>query len=69
MLKIENHCCDCAVPGYPCLGDLCPLRKVRVHYCDKCDPNCEFPLVDIHDVDGQELCADCVLDKFRRKGD
>lgn len=69
MVKIENHCCDCAVPGYPCRGNLCPLRKVRVTYCDKCDPNCENPLDDIFDVDDQELCEVCVLDKFRRKGD
>ena len=67
MLKIENHCCDCAVPGYPCRGDLCPLRKVRVHYCDKCDPNCENPLDEVYDVDDKELCEDCVLDMFKRK--
>lgn len=62
MKVIENHCCDCAVPAYPCRGDLCPLTRVEVHYCDKCD--CE--LEDIYDVDGEELCEDCLKDLFRR---
>lgn len=62
MIQIENHCCDCAVPGYPCRGASCPLTHVEVHYCDKCE--CE--LDDIYDVDGEELCEDCLKDKFRR---
>ena len=37
MLRIENHCCDCAAPGYPCMGRSCPNRRVKVYYCDKCD--------------------------------
>lgn len=36
MRKIENHCCGCAAPGYPCLGPTCPNRNVEVYYCDKC---------------------------------
>ena len=63
MVKIENHCCDCAVPGYPCRGDLCPLTRVEVHYCDKC----KSELDDIYDVDDKELCEDCLLEMFRRK--
>ena len=35
MVRIENHCCDCAVPGYPCRGSSCPLRRVEVHYPDQ----------------------------------
>lgn len=66
MLKIENHCCDCAVPAYPCRGDLCPLRKVAVHYCDECGYELDE---DIYDVDGKELCEDCLKDMFKRKGD
>lgn len=63
MLKIENHCCDCAVPGYPCQGDLCPLTRVEVHYCDKCGDE----LDKIYDVDGEELCEYCLKEKFERK--
>lgn len=57
MVKIENHCCDCAVPGYPCRGSRCPLRHVEVHYCDRCGE--EIPADDIHDDDGHEYCEYC----------
>lgn len=63
MKKIENHCCDCAAPGYPCLGSICPNRNVGVHYCDKC--GCE--LEEIYEVDGQELCEDCLKEMFRKE--
>lgn len=56
MVKIENHCCDCATPGYPCRGSLCPNRRVEVHYCDRCGAE----LDEIHEGDyGEELCCDC----------
>lgn len=63
MTRIENHCCDCAAPGYPCIGSLCHLRHVEVTYCDKCGEE----LDDIYDVDGQELCENCLLEMFRRE--
>lgn len=63
MVKYENHCCDCAVPGYPCLGSLCPNRNVPQYYCDECGDDIEG---DIYDVDGKELCEDCLKDMFRR---
>lgn len=62
MLRIENHCCDCAVPGYPCQGASCPLIRVEVHYCDTCGDE----LDDIYDVDGEELCEECLKEMFRR---
>jgi hypothetical protein len=67
LTKIENHCCSCATPGYPCLGNACSLINVELHYCDKCDPKCESPLDEIYDVDGEELCEECLKEKFRRK--
>lgn len=36
MIKYENDCCGCAVPGYPCLGDACRLRHAPHIYCDEC---------------------------------
>ena len=57
MTRIENHCCDCAAPGYPCIGWLCELRRVEVHYCDRCGSEAE----EIYTVDGKELCEDCAL--------
>lgn len=63
MIAIENHCCGCAVPGYPCEGVLCPNRHVEVHYCDECE--CE--LDDIYEVDGKELCEECLKEMFRKE--
>lgn len=63
MVRIENHCCSCAVPGYPCLGNLCDLRHVEVHYCDVCDEE----LDEIYDVDGEELCEECLKERFLRR--
>ena len=63
MVRIENHCCDCAVPGYPCRGNSCSLRHVEVHYCDNCDEE----LDEIYDVDGEELCEECLKERFIRR--
>ena len=60
MLKIENHCCDCAVPGYPCLGASCPNRQVEVHYCDVCGEEAEYW------AEGEDLCEYHLKRKFRR---
>lgn len=56
MVKIENHCCGCAVPGYPCRGSRCPNRRVEVHYCDRCGEELDEVFVD---DDGRELCECC----------
>ena len=63
MVEYENRCCDCAVPGYPCIGSSCPNRNVPIYYCDKC--GCEID-GDVYEVDGEELCEDCLKDMFRR---
>ena len=54
--RIENHCCDCASPGYPCLGRSCPRRRVEVHYCDRCGEEIDR----VHSAYGQELCDECM---------
>ena len=65
-IRYENHCCDCAVPGYPCRGNMCELRRVPVHYCD--NPKCNNELGDeIYEVDGEELCEDCLKERFRKE--
>lgn len=63
MVKYENHCCDCAVPGYPCRGDACPLRKVEVFYCDRCGEELE-KIYEAYDMD---LCEDCLKETFEKK--
>ena len=63
MLQYKNYCCDCAAPGYPCRGSSCPNLNVPIHYCDLCKYEIEG---DIYDVDGEELCEECLKDMFRR---
>ena len=62
MVKYENRCCDCATGGYPCIGMTCSLRRVEVHYCDQCGAELE----EIYEVDGEELCEECLKEMFRR---
>jgi hypothetical protein len=65
MVRYENHCCDCATPSYPCMGEQCPLRRVAVYYCD--NPKCRAVLDEIFEVDDGEYCEECLKDMFRRK--
>ena len=58
MITIENRCCDCAVPGYPCRGSSCPNRSVEIHYCDKCGEQLDRDEI-YEDEDGFELCVSC----------
>lgn len=66
MKRVENHCCDCSVPGYPCRGDACPNRYVIVYYCDSCDPKCGWPLDEVFEVNGEDLCEDCLKEMFKK---
>lgn len=56
MVTYENECCDCAVPGYPCIGDSCPNRHVKHYYCDECGEDVEK----LYEFEGEELCLDCI---------
>jgi hypothetical protein len=58
MRRYENDCCDCAVPAYPCLGSLCPLRSVLHIYCDVCE--CEADK--IYTCNGDEVCEECLIE-------
>lgn len=64
MMKHENHCCECATPGYPCLGSECPNRSVEVFYCDECGEEIEG---DIYEAEGDELCEACLLERYRKE--
>lgn len=66
MIKIENDCLGCTDMGLMCLGSSCRYRNVEHHYCDHCGEELERSH-DIYDVDGLELCEDCLLELFRRK--
>ena len=65
MIRTEDRCCDCAVPGYPCRGSSCPNRNVEVHYCDRCRSEIEK----IYEAGGEELCEDCYNEQYGEDDD
>ena len=56
MKEVQDECVGC---GLYCLGSSCPNRNVVRFYCDKCGDE-----TTLYDYDGQELCADCLLEEF-----
>lgn len=54
MIKYENHCCDCAVPGYPCMGSFCPTANIPVYYCDECNDGTYAQ----YDIEGKHYCEE-----------
>ena len=64
MVRYVSMCLDCTALGLHCLGPGCRNRKVAIHCCDKC--GAELPDDEIYDVDGEELCEDCLKEKFIR---
>lgn len=62
MTRIENHCCDCAAPGYPCRGSACDLRRVEVIYCDRCGMEID-PEKEVHSLGEDDLCGECYEDE------
>lgn len=68
MTRIENHCCGCAVPAYPCRGAGCPERHVKVLYCDFCGNEADR-LYRVDDgLDTEEICLDCLDAMMERSG-
>ena len=63
MEKMFNECVGCTDLGKPCIGLHCPNRNVLRVFCDRCGEE----LGDIYDVDGEELCEDCLKAMFIRE--
>ena len=59
MVRYENECCDCATPLYPCIGDLCPRRRVPHYHCDECDTECT-----LYEYEDRQLCSECLLEEI-----
>lgn len=58
-MKYEvNECCDCAVPGYPCLGYGCSLRHVVKYKCDMCYEE-DLNEDEIIDISNMHVCKEC----------
>ena len=63
MIRYENECVGCP-PEMGCLGSSCPNRNVPHRYCDKCGE--EIYEDEIYDVEGEELCLDCLCKMFKK---
>ena len=61
MIKYENDCVGCP-PHMGCLGDACPNRNVPYYFCDKCGQDTDPD--DLHDVEGEMICRDCLFKMF-----
>lgn len=61
MKSVENECLDCKSLGMHCIGLSCPNRSVTRYYCDECGQEDT-----LYDTEYGELCAECLLDKFRK---
>ena len=61
MRYIENQCCGCATPGYPCIGEACSLRQSEVIICDYCGKEIEINDLDWDYVEfqGKDYHRDC----------
>ena len=59
MIKYENECVGCPTE-LGCMGNACPNRNVPHLYCDKCGDDVER----LYEYNGEELCVECLLDKF-----
>lgn len=55
MIIYENHCCDCEVQSYPCIGNTCPLLNVPTFYCDNCDED----TIAEYEIENRHYCDRC----------
>ena len=60
MVRTESGCVGC---GLPCWGVACPHYKVFVLECDRCHSEVD----ELYEVDGEDLCEDCLKDEFRKE--
>ncbi len=68
MTRIENCCCGCAVPAYPCMGNACERRNVKVLFCDWHEQETDR-LYRIDDgMETAEICAECLDDMMEWSG-
>lgn len=62
MVKYENECVGCP-PDMGCMGLACKYRNVPHFFCDQCGE--EMEASELYDVDGEMLCADCILKQYK----
>lgn len=60
---VNNECCHCAVPGYPCLGDSCTKRNVKTYFCNECKR--DYEPEELYVTPDGDLCEECILNKYQ----
>jgi hypothetical protein len=63
MKEITNECVGCP-SEMGCLGNSCPNRNVERYYCDVCGEELDD---EIYEVDGEDLCIECLKERFRKE--
>ena len=59
-----DTCVGCTSMGLPCRGRACSNYFGATEYtCDEC--NEENDPEDLYDVDGEMLCANCILNRYK----
>ena len=58
-LVLSDECCSCASGGYPCRGELCPLRHVPHLLCDDCSEE-----TTLYYYEDEMLCLDCIINRL-----
>ena len=62
MTKLVDMCCDCA---NGCGG--CGRKRVPMPFCDVCGEMFGDTIPgDVYDVDGEEICEECLKERFKR---
>ena len=56
-VRYENQCVDCPPETVRCSKPYCRNWNVPIWFCDECGEE----NVDLYEVDGKELCAECAL--------
>ena len=70
MIRYENQCCDCATGSYPCLGNTCPRKNVKIIICDICGANCEADCgteSELFPYEDKEICYSCYNSIYHSK--
>lgn len=60
----EDGCVGCP-SEMGCIGDSCPNKHEAHYYCDKCDA--EVSAGELYEVDDEDLCVDCLKERFRKE--
>lgn len=59
-LIVEDDCCGCASPGFPCEGASCRFKTIT-YICDECGD--EVRQGELYQYGSEQLCKYCVTNK------